>query len=100
VKCARRNPGARNPVAKASGLPYFWGMTDIETQLLQSLLQLERAAEAMPAANPKPDLRPLFAQVDDLARQLPASADSRLRHFLQRKSYQKARMWLQEGGGH
>ena len=74
-------------------------MTEIEQQLLQTLLQLEKAAEAMPAANPKPDLRPLFARLDELARQLPASTDPRLVHFLQRKSFQKARVWLQESEG-
>lgn len=74
-------------------------MTDIETQLLQSLLQLEKAVEAMAAANPKPDLRPLFARLDELAGQLPASADPQLRHFLQRKSIQKARLLLQESAG-
>ena len=74
-------------------------MTEIETQLLQTLLQLEKAAEAMPAANPKPDLRPLLAQLDELAKQLPATADPRLRHFLQRKSHQKARLLLQESAG-
>ena len=75
-------------------------MTEIEQQLLQTLLQLEKAAEAMPAANPKPDLRPLFARLDELAGQLPGSADPQLRHFLQRKSYQKARvLLLQESAG-
>ena len=74
-------------------------MTEIEQQLLQTLLQLEKAAETMPAANPKPDLRPLFARLDELARQLPASTDPRLVHFLQRKSFQKARVWLQESEG-
>lgn len=74
-------------------------MTEIETQLLQTLLQLEKAVEAMPAANPKPDVRPLFAQLDELAKQLPASADPQLRHFLQRKSYEKARLFLQERAG-
>jgi hypothetical protein len=75
-------------------------VTEIEQQLLQTLLQLEKAAEAMPAANPKPDLRPLFARLDELAGQLPGSADPQLRHFLQRKSYQKARvLLLQESAG-
>jgi hypothetical protein len=96
---AIRNPGVLNPVAKPSCLPYFRGMTEIETQLLQTLLQLEKAVETMPAANPKPDLRPLLAQLDELAKQLPASADPQLRHFLQRKSYEKARLFLQESAG-
>jgi hypothetical protein len=50
----------------------------------------------MPVSNPKPDLRPLFARVDELAGRLPDSASPELRHFLQRKSYGKARAWLQE----
>jgi hypothetical protein len=74
-------------------------MSDIETQLLQALLQLDKAVESMPAANPKPDLRPLFDRVEELAAQLPGSADPQLRHFLQRKSYQKARSLLQELAG-
>jgi hypothetical protein len=71
-------------------------MSEIEQQLLQTLLQLEKAAESMPGTNPKPDLRPLFARVDELAGRLPGSASPELRHFLQRKSYGKARAWLQE----
>jgi len=49
----------------------------------------------MAAANPKPNLLPLFTRLDDLAKNLPASADPQLRHYLQRKSYQKARVLLQ-----
>jgi hypothetical protein len=71
-------------------------MSEIEQQLLQTLLQLEKAAESMPEANPKPDLRPLFARLDELAGRLPDSASPELRHFLQRKSYRKARLLLQE----
>jgi len=89
----------RNLVARVFGLRYFWGMTEIETQLLQALLQLEKAVEAMRAARPKPDVRPLFARLDELAKQLPASADPQLRHFLQRKSYEKARLFLQGRAG-
>ena len=78
---------------------YFLGMTEIETQLLQTLLQVEKAAAAAPAGKPKPDLRAVLARLDELTEQLPAGADPRLRHFLQRKSYQKARVFLQERAG-
>jgi len=71
-------------------------MTAIEDQLLQTLLDLENAVAQMATANPKPDLKPLFARLDDLAAQLPADAPRDLRHYLQRKSYQKARLFLQE----
>lgn len=71
-------------------------MSLIEQQLLGNLMALESAAERMATANPKPDLLPLFDRIDELARQLPAGTDPELLHFLQRKSYQKARAFLQE----
>lgn len=74
---------------------YSKGMTDKEQAILDTLLELEEAVRAMPAANPKPDLRPLFGKLDQLARELPKGADPNLAHYLQRKSYQKARLLLQ-----
>jgi hypothetical protein len=82
-------------MAKEADPGYSMRMTAIENDLLQSLVRLDEAVAAMRTANPKPDLRPLFARLDDLARQLPADADPELRHFLQRKSYEKARAWLE-----
>jgi hypothetical protein len=49
----------------------------------------------MPPANPKPDLLQFFARIDELARQLPSDADPALLHYLQKKSYEKARLHLQ-----
>lgn len=71
-------------------------MTQIEQQILDNLLELESAAAKMATANPKPNLLPIFARLDELAGQLPPGADPQLRHFLQRKSYQKATALLQE----
>jgi len=71
-------------------------MTALENQLLQALLDLENAVAHMASANPKPDLKAMFARLDELAAQLPADASRDLRHYLQRKSYQKARLFLQE----
>ena len=70
-------------------------MTDIEQQILDTLLQLESTIKTIPTANPKPNLMPLFARLDDLASQLPKKSDPNLRHYLQRKSYEKARLLLQ-----
>ncbi len=70
-------------------------MTEIETNLLQTLLELERTVAAMPSANPKPSLLPLFNRLDELSRQLPPATDPSLRHYLQKKSYEKARLFLQ-----
>ena len=63
-------------------------MSEIEQQLLQALLQLEKAAESMPVANPKPDLRPLFARVDELAGRLP---EENLRAWFSRRSNDELR---------
>lgn len=71
-------------------------MTEIEQQILQTLLEMERAAEAMATANPKPDLLPVFARLEELARQLPPSTEPMLLHYLDWKSYQKARLLLRE----
>jgi len=64
-------------------------------KLLDALLDLDKAIKAMPAANPRPSLVPLFNRIDDLARQLPGDTDPALLHYLQKKSYEKARLYLQ-----
>ena len=48
----------------------------------------------MPAAQPKPNLLPIFERLDQLARQLPKGANPDLLHYLNRKSYEKARLLL------
>ena len=70
-------------------------MTDTENGLLRALLDLEAAVQAMRTANPRPDLVPLFVRIDELARQLPPETDPTLRHYLHKKSYEKARLFLQ-----
>ena len=71
-------------------------MTQTECEILDTLLELEQTAGRMASSPSKPDLRPLFARLDQLALQLPADAPPDLRHYLQRKSYQKARAFLEE----
>jgi len=70
-------------------------MTELEQSILEALTELDRLVETMATANPKPDLRPLFARLDGLAARLPPGADPELVHFLQRKSYEKARAQLE-----
>jgi hypothetical protein len=70
-------------------------MTELEQNILAALLELERTVAAMPLANPKPSLLPLFARLDDLTRSLPPSSDPLLLHYLHKKSYEKARLFLQ-----
>ena len=70
-------------------------MKQIEQNILQALLDLEHTVQAMPTAKPKPNLLPLFARIDDLAHELPPSTDPTLLHYLHKKSYEKARLFLQ-----
>jgi hypothetical protein len=67
-----------------------------EEQVLKALVELDDAVKQMPTANPKPNLIPIFTRIEDLARQLPPTTDRQLLHYLQRKSYQKARAFLEE----
>jgi hypothetical protein len=71
-------------------------MTQTEREILDTLLELEQAVAQMGSGQPKSDLRPIFARLDKLSSQLPSDAPSDLRHYLQRKSYQKARAFLQQ----
>ena len=73
-------------------------MSETERAILQTLIELDTAVKAMPKANPKPNLLPLFARVDELSRQLPKNTAPELLHYLHKKSYEKARLFL-EGRG-
>jgi len=67
----------------------------VESQLLSALTQLAEIVKTMPTANPKPNLLPVFARLDELTKQLPRDADPTLLHYLHKKSYEKARLFLQ-----
>jgi hypothetical protein len=66
-----------------------------EKNLLDALTDLDAAVKTMPTANPKPNLVPLFNRIDELTRKLPRDADPSLLHYLHKKSYEKARLFLQ-----
>jgi hypothetical protein len=70
-------------------------MTETEQSILRSLVELDNAVKSMPTANPKPNLLPLFARLDELTRQLPKTTSPDLLHYLYKKSYEKARLWLE-----
>jgi hypothetical protein len=70
-------------------------MTETENAILQALIELDSAVKGMATAKPKPNLLPIFERLDDLARQLPRGTDSQLLHYMQKKSYEKARLFLQ-----
>src|SRR5262245_5277479 len=70
-------------------------MTQTESEILRALEELESAVRSMASANPKPNLLPLFSRVDQLTLELPPQADPLLLHYLHKKSYEKARLFLQ-----
>ena len=70
-------------------------MTEIEQAILRVLVELDAAVKSMPTATPRASLMPLSARLDELARQLPRGSSRDLLHYLHKKSYQKARLWLE-----
>ncbi len=70
-------------------------MTTVEQSILGALVELENTVRSMPNANPKPNLLLLFARIDELTRELPKETDPSLLHYLHKKSYEKARLWLE-----
>jgi hypothetical protein len=69
---------------------------DILKNILAALVELDAAVKTMPTASPKPNLLPLFARLDELTKQLPRDTDPTLLHYLHKKSYEKARLFLQD----
>ena len=66
----------------------------LEQQIAVALADLEKAVKSMATANPKPNLLPLFRRIDDLTSQLPRNTDPVLLHYLHKRSYQKASLFL------
>lgn len=69
-------------------------MTATEQQLLDTLLELEDAIARI-NAEPKPDLMKIFGRLDKLTSEIPKDSPPDLLHYLHKKSYQKARLFLQ-----
>jgi hypothetical protein len=70
-------------------------MTTIEKDILQSLHDLDGAVKSLRTATPKPDLQAIFERLERLTDELPAQADPNLLHYLHKKSYEKARLFLE-----
>ena len=67
----------------------------LEQELLAAIVRLDDAVKTLATANPKPSLPPLFSRIDELAARLPRDTDPTLLHYLHKKSYEKARLFLQ-----
>jgi len=69
-------------------------MTELETDLLGALLRLQQAA--IPSANPgrRNELMEAISDVDRMTLQMPKKSDPTLLHYLHKKSYEKAILFL------
>jgi hypothetical protein len=70
-------------------------MIVVEAEILKALVELDEVVKSMPTANPKPNLLPLFARIEELTKQLPPATPPVLLHYLHKRSYQKARLFLE-----
>jgi hypothetical protein len=70
-------------------------MNCLEEEIYEALRALETTVEANRSAPVKTSLLPFFARLDALQAQLPPGHDPALHHYLQRKSYEKARLHLE-----
>ena len=70
-------------------------MNTTEQSILDSLRELEETIARMATTTPKPSLLPIFERIDQLTRELPRGTDPDLLHYLHKKSYQKARLFLE-----
>ena len=70
-------------------------MNATEREILENLVRLDEMVRGMKTANPKPNLLPVFARVEELTRELPKGTDPSLLHYLHKKSYEKARLYLE-----
>jgi hypothetical protein len=71
--------------------------TEWESRVLTALRALEAAATPASAAatGSGPDLTAAIAGLGRLTVEMPAGTDPELAHFLQRRSYEKARQFLE-----
>ena len=70
-------------------------MNETEREILNNLRELDRTVQLMKTANPKPSLLPLFERIENLTARLGRETDPSLLHYLHKKSYEKARMYLE-----
>ena len=70
-------------------------MNETERAILATLKDLEAKVQSMRTTEPKPDLMPVFERLETLTRELGSKGDPSLLHYLYKKSYEKARLYLE-----
>lgn len=69
-------------------------MTTLETDILESLNELDKAVAQLASKEGQPDLMAIFEKIDQQTASLPRETDPSLLHYLHKKSYEKARLFL------
>ena len=69
-------------------------MTETEQAILDKLLELESAVAGI-NKEVKPNLLGIFSELDEMTLSLPKDTAPDLMHYMHKKSYQKARLFLQ-----
>ena len=70
-------------------------MNETEQEILARLRDLEQLVQAMKTSHPKPNLLPVFEQLEALTGRLGPGTDPSLLHYLHKKSYEKAKLFLE-----
>ncbi len=92
--CGVARPWQVNGLGFVGTLRYACGMTETEQAILDTLLELEDAV-ARVNTEPKPDLMGIFGRIDELTAALPKGTSPDLMHYMHKKSFEKARLFLQ-----
>lgn len=69
-------------------------MTALESEILEALIRLESAATGT-ATGERGSVLPIVQRLTELTRALPPGTSPDLLHYLHKRSYEKARFWLQ-----
>lgn len=70
-------------------------VTNAEAEILKELVRLDSTVAAMAGSGPRPSILPIVERVTELTRSLPTTTDPTLLHYLHKRSYEKARLFLQ-----
>jgi hypothetical protein len=70
-------------------------MNDTEREILSALKDLDEKVRSMKTASPRPNLLPVFERLDALTTRLGSAGDPSLLHYLHKKSYEKALLYLE-----
>ena len=70
-------------------------MTQTERAILDGLQELEAAVAELRSTQPTLSLEPKLVRLQELTRLLPPETDPTLRHYLQKQSWEKARLFLE-----